>query len=186
MRRAPKQPAPSRCAPAHPHGITLVEVVLSSIVLSFVATGAVRLLVAVVDRREAAVRDSTGAQLAEQLLAEAMARQFETPTAGRGAEFGRSVGEAAGLGWGGFDDGDDFDGWSATPPVLANGTAIAGLDGWTRRASVVYVNPSDLGLAVVGPTDMKRITVVVEFLGRPIATRVGCRSWAGQQTVEAP
>lgn len=167
-------------------GITLVEVVLSSLVLSFVATGAMRLLVAVVDRRESAVRDSTGSQLAEQMLAEAMARPFETPTAARNAEFGRSASEAGAAGWGTFDDCDDFDAWSATPPELGDGTALSGLDGWTRRASVAWVTTSDLNTAVGGPTDVKRITVVVEFQGRPIATRAGYRTWAGQRTVEEP
>ena len=173
-------------APRSRRGITLVEVVLSSLVLSFVATGAVRLLVAVVDRRESAVRDSTGAQLAEQLLAEALARPFESPTANRNAEFGPSVSESSSRKWGAFDDCDDFDGWSATPPVSAEGTALAGLDGWTRRVSVDWVTTVDLDTAAVGPTDMKRITVVAEFQGRPIATRVGYRSWAGQRTVEEP
>jgi len=163
-----------------------VEVVLSSLVLAFVATGAVRLLVSVVGRREAAVRDTTGAMLAEQMLAEAMARAFESPVAGRNAEFGRSVPETAAAGWGAFDDCDDFDGWTASPPVSAHGVALDGLAGWTRSVSVDYVTAANPDLADPGPTDVKRITVTVEFQGRPVATRVGCRSWAGQRTVEAP
>lgn len=172
--------------PAHRRGITLVEVVLSSLVLSFVATGAVRLLVAVVDRREASVRDTTGAQLAEQLLAEAMARPFESPAASRNGEFGRSAAEGVASGWGVFDDCDDFDGWTASPPESGDGTAIGGLDGWTRRAGVDWVTTADLNTAAVGPTDVKRITVVAEYQGRPVATRVGYRTWAGQRTVEEP
>lgn len=180
------KPCGSKPGSTRRRGITLVEVVLSSLVLAFVASGAVRLLVAVVDRREAAVREIRGAMLADQMLAEVMARQFETLSAGRDEEFGPSTSEASANQWGAFDDCDDFDGWVRSPPVSSSGTALDGLDLWDRRVLVQYVATDNLDQAVVGPTDVKRIQVTVTYQGRPVAVRIGYRSWAGQRTVEHP
>lgn len=171
---------------AHARGITLVEVVLSSLVLAFVASGAVRLLVSVVDRRESAVREIRGALLADQMLAEVMSRQFESLLVSPDEEFGPSESEAAGKKWGAFDDCDDFDGWVKTPPVTAEGAKMDGLEDWARRVRVRYVTTGDLDGVVTGPTDIKQIMVTVKYQGRVVAVRVGCRSRAGQQTVEHP
>lgn len=61
-----------------------------------------------------------------------------------------------------FDDVDDYDGWTASPPVERDGTAVAGYDGWTRNVTVEYINPlAPGGAAVNSDAGAKRITVTV-------------------------
>ncbi len=61
-----------------------------------------------------------------------------------------------------FDDVDDYDGWTATPPQEKNGTELAEYDGWTRSVTVEYVDPLSPGnTAISTDSGAKRITVTV-------------------------
>ncbi len=61
-----------------------------------------------------------------------------------------------------FDDVDDYDGWTASPPQQKNGTQLTGYDGWTRSVLVEYVDPlSPGGAAINNDGGAKRITVTV-------------------------
>ncbi len=120
-------------------------------------------------------------QLAAELLAEVQLRKWDegTPSArpgypaytvtystGFGVDSGESSSSKAG-----FDDVDDFDGWSESPPQDPVGNALAELSNFTRTVSVDFVTSS---LVVVTSTsDYKLVTVC--------ATRTGvaqaCVDW---------
>jgi|GEM_PF-6598319 len=59
-----------------------------------------------------------------------------------------------------WDDVDDYEGWSASPPQLKDGTPIADYSGWTREVAVAYVDPLDPnGLSASEDLGLKRIIV---------------------------
>lgn len=117
------------------------------------------------------------AQLAAELLEEVRLRRFDetTPAARPGypayalSALGPDAGESA-ADKRTFDDVDDFQGWSESPPQDPVLRAVAGLSGWQRTVSVGYVTAA---LAASGsPTDYKRVTVCAQ---RGVAA--ACLDW---------
>lgn len=75
--------------------------------------------------------------------------------------FGREFGE-----WGDgtrseFDDVDDYENWSASPPQTKDGTDLTGYEGWTRQVAVHYVSLAALDNPIFTDEGCKRITVTV-------------------------
>ncbi len=75
-----------------------------------------------------------------------------------------------------LDDVDDFDGYAETPPLYADGTAMAGLSAWTRRVRVQWVDRNDPSLVVGSETGVKRIIVTVEKNGVGDGRRTALRT----------
>jgi MSHA pilin protein MshD len=157
-------------------GLTLVEAVLSSVVMAVMvvaaltAVGAVRLGEYKIAERGRAMH------LAQDLMAEILQQSYleplDTPL------FGREAGEAN-TSRADYDDVDDYDGWSASPPQRQDGTVMAGLSGWSRRVTVAWADPADLTQAAVSDAGVKRITVTVAHDGVPAASLVALRTVAG-------
>ncbi|MCC6286161.1 MAG: hypothetical protein IT439_12820 [Phycisphaerales bacterium] len=115
--------------------------------------------------------------LAHDLMAEVLQMHYSDP--GDAVElFGRGVGEALGS-RPTYDDVDDYDGHSESPPAEAGGAAIAGYTGWGRRVDVARVDEN--GNVSGTETGLKRVTVTVSKGGVPLATLVAVRSaaWEG-------
>jgi type II secretory pathway pseudopilin PulG len=117
-----------------------------------------------------------GMLLAQQLMSEILQQSYEEPV--DPPVFGPEVGEATGSRTS-FDDVDDYDGWSASPPEQKDGTVIPGLDGWTRSVRVERVDPADLSQVVASDTRIKRITVRVARDDAAVAAIAAVRTGAG-------
>ena len=76
-----------------------------------------------------------------------------------------------------WDDIDDYDGWSATPPETKDEEPLDGYDQWTRSVEVAFVKPTNLN-QVDNTTGVKRITVTASFNGVPAAELVAIRTQA--------
>lgn len=62
----------------------------------------------------------------------------------------------------GFDDLDDFNGYTDQPPTTRAGDKIAGYSGWRRRVTVERVDPANpAGAPVAADAGLKRITIEV-------------------------
>lgn len=61
----------------------------------------------------------------------------------------------------GFDDVDDYQGYSDQPPQDRDGTKINGVAEYRREVAVTPVDPLDPSKLSVGDTGLKRITVTV-------------------------
>ena len=173
--------------------LTLVEVVMSTLVVSVTlvaalhAVGGARLAQQVSDDRARAMT------VAEDLMSEILLRAYDDPE-GTGV-FGPDPGEdnkqrAT------FDDVDDYDQWSESPPTDAAGAALLGLNGWERRVRVVYVDratllPAAVVLAAGNPnpppvdTGLKRIRITVLRDGRELAVLDALRSRAAPRPAAA-
>ncbi len=140
-----------RCA-----GITLIEAVLSTLVVSIMMVSVLQTLgsAAVADRVLAVQR--IGPALTSQLMAEISAAGYEDP--GGSPVFGRENGERRGSRKK-YDDVDDYHGWSSSPVEDKDGSAISGLSGWTRAVSAgahhhrnVHSRQQRIRLRPVAPT----------------------------------
>lgn len=158
------------------HALSLVEVVISVAIVggllaaSLSGVGALARARAVTDER------ATAALLAQEMLAEIMARRYEDPTA-TGRAFGPESGESAGLSRAGFDDVDDYDALNESTVVRRGGTDAAH-PGWARRVEVRWAPTYSPDLDAGAETGLKRITVTVEHRGRQVLQVSGLRASA--------
>jgi MSHA pilin protein MshD len=70
-----------------------------------------------------------------------------------------------------FDDVDDYDGWTSSPPRDCTGSTLTVYGPFTRSATVVNVQGTALGAELAsqaGSTDYKRITVRIDWEGEYI------------------
>ncbi len=96
--------------------------------------------------------------IAENLMAEILQQQYEEPddTPTNGRESGESA--ATRLNW---DDVDDYNGWSQSPPADKSDTVLSGYVGWSRAVSIAYVELNDPTQTTADDEGVKRITVTV-------------------------
>jgi type II secretory pathway pseudopilin PulG len=139
-------------------GVTLVESVISTVIVGVMLAAALTAVGAASRTRLSLSERQQGAALAYELMTEVIATHFEDPdeTPGWGPE--PSEGTSARVD---FDDVDDYVGWSASPPHDARGNVLPGLTGWTRSVTVTWADPVDPKNFVEAPSDLKRITVSV-------------------------
>jgi len=78
-----------------------------------------------------------------------------------------------------FDDVDDYDSWSSSPPVQKDGTLIAGLSGWQRSVTVDWVDPADITQVKASESNAKRITVTVSCDNKQVASLSAIRTNSG-------
>lgn len=156
-------------------GFTMIEGVLSTIVVGVMMVAAVRVvtLARVIQFRNA--NRAQGSFLAQSLLSEILAKAYEDPTSPVfGVESGESVATRDGL-----DDVDDYQGWIEKPPKEANGPTMSSMGQWGREVRVERVDPAN----VAGPdalleTGAKRITIRVTFRDVPVFSVVAVRTRA--------
>jgi hypothetical protein len=116
-----------------------------------------------------------GMQLAQQLMSEILPLAYEEPEDTPG--FGRETGEGADS-RANYDDLDDYNGWSSSPPEEKDGTAMSDLVGWQRDVTVAYTRGDDLTATEGAEMGLRRITVTVSHGGVDAATLVAVRAIA--------
>ena len=148
--------------------LTLIEVVASTLIVGLMAVLALGALGAAVRSGQSAGDRAIGQSLASDLVAEIIATAYEDPD--DDPDFGPEGAEGAGP-RSGFDDVDDYDGWSSQPPKYRDGTTLPDREDWRRTVTVQFVQPNSPNLPTVGSTDLgaKRITVTVQHHDQDIA-----------------
>jgi len=157
-------------------GFTLVEAVMSTLVVSLVLVAAMRVAaVSAVMQYKAAERVS-GRYLADGLLNDIRALAYQEPSGT--VNFGIETGESASSKTN-YDDVDDFNGWSESPPQERTGTAMSQFDStWRRSVVVAWVKSANLSQTSSTETGIKQITVNVYHNSLLVATRSALRSTA--------
>ncbi len=154
-------------------GLSLVEVVVSTMLVSVVLIGALECVGGVIRGRMMTGDHCKAQQLADQLMAEIVEHAFQEPV--DAPVFGRESSESGGVRteW---DDVDDYHQWTATPPEDRMGIALPNSTGWQREVQVEWVDPANPSAVVGIGLGLKRITVTVRRNGIALAQQVALRS----------
>jgi hypothetical protein len=139
-------------------GFSLAECALSLMLTSIVIMGALSAVSSTYRTRTLIQSQWQSTQLAQSLLTEVMQSYYVDP--GATPVFGLETGESTGnrsL----FNDVDDYNSWSESPPVDKSGTALPGYTGWTRQVGVSWVLLILPTVSWATETGLKRITVTV-------------------------
>lgn len=161
-------------------GLTLVEAVLSMLVLAVLATASLSAISQSRAARLAVDEQSMGSMLARSLLSEIAALPYmETGSTTIGLDAGENASDKTA-----FDDVDDFNGFSETPCGGLDGKTIDGTDGWERAVVVAWVPVSATTTATTTDTGLKRFWVTVKHNGR-VVTRLSAlrgKAWDNMLT----
>lgn len=145
----------------HPRGFTLAEAAISTLVVSVMMAAALTSVARTGAFRRVANDQQTAHLLAEQLMAEILARSYWDPSSATSTNIGPSSTERAVGNRSAFDDVDDYHGWIESPPEGPDGTDLVGQTGWYRLVQVSFVDYSNLAAAIVSDNGLKRIYVEV-------------------------
>lgn len=142
--------------PARRAGTSLVEAVLSSLIVSTMLVAALSALGSSTRAARVQADRCLGPNLARQLMGEILQSRYREPT--EKPQFGPESPEttASRALW---DDVDDYHRWSASPPRAKDGTKLTHADGWRREVTVEYVRLSDPRQTTGSDEGLKRITV---------------------------
>ncbi|NOZ41160.1 MAG: hypothetical protein GXP24_13175 [Planctomycetes bacterium] len=157
-------------------GLSLIEVVVSSLLVGTVVVGSLSMLGASVRTQTTANALIHGPLLADMLLAEIMSMPYEDPEDG-GGSIGTDSGESNGN-RADFDDVDDFNGWSPSDVEDRLGNEFNEYSGWTRSSSVNRADRMS-GNWWFAETGLKRIIVTVTAPDGTVTQRYGWRSRDG-------
>jgi len=140
----------------NPSAFTLIESVVAIAIVGVMISAALAAIGAAAGAQKIGIKKRQAVQLANDLLAEIAQYPYADPDANL---FGLELNEV-GAQRAAFDDVDDYNNYSESPPKSRDGTALSGFTGWTREVTVQYCNNIDL--STVGTDQgLKKIRVLV-------------------------
>lgn len=151
--------------PTKRSAFSLVEAAISILLVSVVIVAALNTVGAAKVGRQKNADRARGTLLAQDLMSEILLKAYEEPI--DSVNFGRETGES-GSHRAEYDDVDDYDGWSASPPQDADRNDMTYLAGWERTVSVVFTDGNDVTGTAVSDLGVKRVTVTVTAHGVPV------------------
>jgi len=159
-----------------PGAFTLVEAVVSLVVVGAMLVAALSTVGASRLSQYKTSQYSRGQLLAELLMAEILTQDYLDPngTPVFGTEGGESTSTRVD-----FDDVDDYDGWSSSPPAAKDGTPLAGLSGWQRSVTVQWVDPADVTQVKASESNAKRVTVTVSCNNKQVGSLTAIKTDSG-------
>jgi MSHA pilin protein MshD len=107
--------------------------------------------------RQAASERRQATFLAEQLMTEILQCYYKDPASGSGT-LGPDTGETSRAS---YNDVDDYDGLTNSPPKSRDGATLSGYAGWQRKVTVEWVDPANPASHSNTDLGLKRITVKV-------------------------
>jgi MSHA pilin protein MshD len=140
----------------------MVEAIVATLIVSTMLVAALSALGASVATQRKLSTGNQALLLAQDLLSEIMQQDYEDADYGPGS-FGLGsdeVGDGSRALW---EDVDDYDGWSASPPEAKDGTPLAGFNRWGRSVQVDWVDSDDLTTVRGSDEGVKLIIVTVTY-----------------------
>ncbi|MGH7243449.1 MAG: hypothetical protein ACREJD_08545 [Phycisphaerales bacterium] len=153
---------PSRFARS---GITLIECAGASIILGLMITAGLRAAAGAGAAQALSARALTGSLLAEGLMNEVTSLAYAEPSGA--ATMGLDAGEVA-SNKSTFDDVDDFDNWTESPPKAPDNVAIANMTKWSRSVRVYRAATGSPQSNSATETGLKRIEITVSYSGKVV------------------
>ena len=165
------------------NGLTLAEVMISSSLAGVVIVGSLQATGAILTTWQTASDMQHGPALAHDLMSEILAQPYEDPD--QNPIFGREGGEG-GADRKNWDDVDDYNGWSQSPPEDKDKKKYHDLEGWTRSSVVEYINLNNPSAVIGADQGVKRITVEVTDPFGNVSTMIAFRSRWGLMEESLP
>ena len=146
---------------------TIIEAMIATIIIGIAFTALIASSRAYTQTNGAGIEISTAEFLIEnirEMTAPLAVIEPETGDTTFGAESGET---AVSL----YDDIDDFDGGSFSPPVDINGISLSALSAYTQQVTVQNINANDFSAVVSDhASDFVRITVTILINDRQISS----------------
>ncbi len=167
--------SPGRATPER-KALTLVEVVVSTLIVGVMTVAALNTLGAATRSGMSAGNRAIAMGLADELMAEILATRYGDLDGS--TQLGPEAGENDPLD---FDDVDDYADWSELPPLYREDIDEDGdldpmqnRDDWRRHVIVQFVDPNEPTQVLADSDDQKtkRIHVIVEYQGQPLAEQI--------------
>jgi MSHA pilin protein MshD len=151
---------------------TIIEAMMSVAIVSIMTTAMLTSLASSRMTMAATANRSVAMLLAQQLMQEVLAQPYlEAGTITLGTDSGEA-GTTRNL----FDDVDDYNGWTETPPAAKDGTLVSGAAGYTRMVAVDWVTTANLKTTSATDKGVKRIVVTVKKGAMVLATLTAIRT----------
>jgi len=163
-------------------GFSLVEAMVAMVIVGVMVAAAMQTVGSARLGQFRTSLASTGAMLAQQLMTEILEQAYEDPDGT--PVFGPEAGEVVGSSRSKFDDVDDYNGYSCTPPRTRDGTARDDLANWRCSVVVDYVKTTDINATIGSNSGIKRITVALYYRNARIAQQAAIRTAAWPSAVE--
>jgi MSHA pilin protein MshD len=159
-------------------GFTLVESLMSVVIVSGVLVAALGTLGAIGKARYSQVERAAATHLGDQFMAEVMQCYFEEPGSAAGStSIGPDSGETQRTQ---YDDVDDWENWKTSdPPKLRDGTVLPGYSNWEVKVKIDYTQLTNPMTTTSSYTGLKRIRVTVKTPGGAKYEMFGLRSSHG-------
>lgn len=138
--------------------MSMVEITFSIVLVGGLMVAALNTLSTAVHARQFTSNHSISYLLAQDLMTEILQQEYRENK--EMVTFGREIGESDGTRLH-FDDVDDYNNWSASPPQTKDGTVLPNLNGWQRNVSVMYVTADDLTQSSIVNDGIKNITITI-------------------------
>ena len=154
-------------------GFSVIEAVLSALVIGVMLVAVLNTVGAARSAQVWNVDRVRAMALASNLMAEIVDEAYADPTEVQlfGPEASELLAQRSA-----FDDVDDYNGWSKSPPEDLDGTPIPGYAGWTRSVTVSWATLGTPAASSLTDTGIKRITVTVSKRGVKIAELTALRA----------
>jgi Tfp pilus assembly protein PilV len=151
-------------------GFSLVEAVMSSLIVAGMLLAALNSVAAAKKAEQNNVDRVRGTHLAQALVAEILSLEYAEPDGG--TTLAKDSGETT---RNTFDDVDDYNGWTESPPSNINGVALVGMTSWSTSVVVNWATADTYALGT-SRSGAKKITVTVRCNGRLVATTDAIRT----------
>ena len=156
-------------------GFSMAEVVISIAIVGIMLVAALNTTGAAKSTQQQTSERGRAMLLAEDLMSEILAQDYDDAEDGAGS-FGLESGEAGAGSRALWEDVDDYNGWSASPPEKKDGTPLSDFSAWGRSVVVQWVTSGNLTQAVDSDTGIKCIVVTVTRNGREIVSLSALRT----------
>lgn len=166
--------APSRNTRVLRRGSSLLEAAVSTLLVGVLLTASMRTVGSSLLAQNRVAELAVAQFLANGLVAEIVAQKYLEPGA-KSSIKQRESGES-GSSRAQYDDVDDYNGWTDSPPQNKAGVVLSTYQGWQRRVSVEWVDPSDIQQVSSTETSAKRIIVTVSRNGTNLVSSIAVRT----------
>lgn len=155
--------------------LTMVEAIVATLIISTMLVAALNAVGASATTQQKLTQGNQALLLAQDLLSEIMQQRYEDADYGPGS-FGLGADEVGNGSRALWEDVDDYDGWTASPPQAKDGTPLDGFSRWGRAVQVDWVDPDDLSDVDGSDTGAKRIIVTVTYDGQEVLELTAVRT----------